>query len=228
MSPLSWSLISLYIVISIVNLVFCFLENEKWRKITKPFCMLPLLGFVLSISPNNYWLWISIIFAWIGDVLFIFKHNKAFVIAGILSFLLAHTSYLFEFLELFKGVGPDIVSSYAFFLRFYPLSIIPAIPVSYFLSKKDWKLTIIGSIYQSALIAVFASAVFALTLGCNHTYSYVFILIGALFYYSSDFINAFTLYIKKVKRREVYIMSFYLLAQFLIVVGIIGITSLVY
>lgn len=212
----SWLLIA-YLLVSAANLFFCYLELEKLRKITKPLCMIPLIVITMAFDLGNYWLWLSLIFAWIGDILFIFKHNKAFVIVGILFFFAAHIFYLLEFFVSFKTNTPSIVSSYAAFLRFYPLFIMPAIPVSYFLSKKDWKLTIVGSIYQSALIGVIASSIFGLV-NTGLTF-YGFILIGSVFYYISDLLNAFTLYIKKISRRDFYIMFFYLLAQPLILLG---------
>ena len=91
-------------------------------------------------------------------------------------------------------------------------------PIAYFLSKKDPRLTFLGSLYQSVLIMVFASSIFALANG--YSLYFLFITFGTLLYYTSDFFNALTLYIKKLRKRELIIMSTYLLAQFLIVFGI--------
>ncbi len=223
MNPFCIACLAFYGLISVTNLCFCFLENEKMRKATKPFCMLSLLIFVLIFDCKNIWLWLSLLLAWIGDVLFIFKKKKAFVVVGIFAFLLAHIFYLLEFDYIFKNESEELFNAYCFFLRFYPLFIIPAIPVSLILSKKDITLTIVGSIYQSVLIMVFASAIFALANKCS--IYFIMIAIGATLYFTSDFFNAYTMFIKKLKKRELIIMSTYLFAQVLICLGFYLIVS---
>ena len=218
MQPLAIFFLVFYGCISILNLVFCFLENERWRKITKPLCLLGLIGFVFVVDMSHIWLWISLILAWLGDVLFIFKKKKAFVLIGMIFFLLSHAFYLCEFGYIFQSTNTEIYAGYCFFLRFYPLFILPGIPVAYLLSKKDLRLTVLGSLYQSVLIMVFASSIFALANG--YSLYFLFVCFGTVLYYTSDFFNAFTLYVKKLRKRELIIMSTYLLAQFLIVVGI--------
>lgn len=207
-----------YGLCSLLNLTFCLLLKEKLRKITKPLCMLGLIGFVLSTLPGHYFLWISLILAWLGDILFIFKHKKVLMLIGMLFFLMAHALYVFEFAFIFKNYSDEAFNSYLFLLRFYPLLLLPGIPVGYFLSKKDIKLTIIGAFYQSMLFGVFASAIFAITY--RSTSYFILVAIGAILYYVSDAVNAYTLCIKKFKMKEFVIMCTYLFAQFFIVFGI--------
>jgi hypothetical protein len=47
------------------------------------------------------------------------------------------------------------------------------------------------------------------------------VLFGAALYYVSDMFNAYTLYRKKIKKRELIIMSTYLTAQALLVLGML-------
>ncbi len=207
-----------YCFVALTNLFFCFMENEKLRKASKPFCMISLIVFALAFDAKNIWLWLSLLLAWIGDVLFIFKKKKLFVVVGMFAFLLAHVFYLFEFGYIFKSISQDLFNSYCFFLRFYPLFVIPGLPISFILSKKDITLTIVGSIYQSVLIMVFASAIFALA--NNASIYFILIAIGAVLYFTSDFFNAYTMFIKRMKKRELIIMSTYLLAQAFICLGV--------
>ena len=218
MTPLAIFFLAFYACVSVLNVIFCILENERWRKITKPFCLVGLIGFVFVTDISHVWLWVSLILAWLGDVLFIFKKKKPFVIIGMFSFLLSHVFYLCEFGYIFQSTNTEIYANYCFFLRFYPLFVIPGIPVAYFLSKKDPRLTVLGSLYQSVLIMVFASSIFALANG--YSLYFLFVAFGTILYYTSDFFNALTLYVKKLRKRELIIMSTYLLAQFLIVFGI--------
>lgn len=217
MSPVCIVFLCLYGLSSAANLIFCFLENEKLRKASKPFCLLTLLLFALLYDYSNIWLCLSLSLAWLGDILFIFKKKKTFVVVGIFAFLLAHIFYLFEFGYIFKQSSDELFNSYCFLLRFYPLFILPAIPVSLILSKKDITLTILGSIYQSVLIMVFASSIFAAAMNCS--LYYLMIAGGAVLYFTSDFFNAYTMFIKKLKKRELIIMSTYLAAQLLICLG---------
>ena len=218
MDPLSLTFLILYGVVSLTNIFFCIIRDEKWRKITKLFCMPMLMGFVLSINYQNYWLWLSLLFAWIGDVLFIFKKKKLIALIGMLFFLVAHVFYIFEFAHLFGRISPELLNSYFFFLYFAPLFLLPGIPVGLYLSKKDIKLTIAGSFYQSVLFLILGSSIFAIANNCS--LYFIMIGMGAILYYVSDAFNAYTLYIKKLKMRELIIMSSYLIAQFLIVFGI--------
>lgn len=218
MSVLSIICLILYGICSIVNLLFCLLLNEKLRKATKPLCMLGLIGFVLSTLPTHFFLWISLMLAWIGDILFIFKHKRVFMMLGMFAFLLAHALYVFEFGYIFRTQSEEVFASYCFLLRFYPILILPGIPIGYYLSNKDWKLTIAGAFYQSMLFGVFASAIFAIVV--RSTPYFIFVAVGAILYYTSDAVNAYTLCKKKFKMKELVIMSTYLVAQFFIVFGI--------
>lgn len=121
MTPLAIFFLVFYACVSVLNIIFCILENECWRKISKPFCLVGLIGFIFVTDISHVWLWVSLILAWLGDVLFIFKKKKPFVIIGMLSFLLSHVFYLCEFGYIFQSTNTEIYANYCFFLRFYPL-----------------------------------------------------------------------------------------------------------
>ncbi|MCI7212824.1 MAG: hypothetical protein MR467_01565, partial [Bacillales bacterium] len=59
--------IGLFLLISIIHLVFCFKEMEKWRKITKPFCVIILAIAIAFASPTQYLIYIGLLFGVIGD-----------------------------------------------------------------------------------------------------------------------------------------------------------------
>ena len=219
-NPLSITFLSFYVGVSFANLVFCFLENERWRKITKPFCMLFLLGFVFSTSTSQYWIIWASVFPWIGDVLFLFKKQKIYVAIGTVSFLISHIFYVLEIVSLLQNTGdPNAYQVWCQAMFFSPLLLLPGLPLCHYLSKRDWKLTILGSCYQAVLLCLFSSTVLALCFG--YSIFLVMVLFGAALYYVSDMFNAYTLYRKKIKKRELIIMSTYLTAQALLVLGML-------
>jgi uncharacterized membrane protein YhhN len=62
-----------------------------------------------------------------------------------------------------------------------------------------------------------ASSIFGLSEGLE--VGFWMVLVGSTLYFASDFLNAYTLYGKKLRFRELFIMVTYLIGQALIVVG---------
>lgn len=218
MSPLTIVFLSLYAVISIVNLTFCVLRWEKWRKITKPFCLLFLIGFVLACNLNRPLIYIALIFDLIGDILFCFKSKKIFVGVGMIAFLAGHCFYIWETSNVLEANSYAAHSSWCLMMAFSPILILLAIYPSYRLSGKDWRLAIGGSIYNGILLTLVESAILSTVFGVGYMWM---VLIGSILFYISDIFIALTLYKFKWKYREIIIMSTYLAAQILIVSGLL-------
>lgn len=211
-------LLCAYGAMSLVNLFFCCRENETWRKRTKPFCLLLLLAFALVMDIHAYWIWGALLFAWIGDVLFLFKHKKIFVALGMLFFLASHVFYIAEIAALLPTYGNEgSADLWAFCMRFSPFLLLLAFPLSYWLARKDWKIAAVGTCYTSVLLCFVASSIFGLSEGLE--VGFWMVLVGSILYFARDFLNAYTLYGKKLRFRELFIMVTYLIGQALIVVG---------
>lgn len=207
-----------YGILSGVNLFFCAKENEVWRKRTKPFCLLLLLAFVLVMDVNAYFLWIALLLAWIGDVLFLGKQKKIFVGLGMLFFLASHAFYIAEIATLLPSYGAEgSFALWAFCMRFSPFLLVVSFPLSVWLARKDWKIASVGALYSAVLLCFISSSIFGLIEGLEAGFWMVFV--GSILYFASDFFNAYTLYGKRFRYRELFIMSTYLVGQALIALG---------
>lgn len=209
---------SIYIILSIVELFFGFLEKEKQRKIIKPFLMFIMTIMMIFVLPYHTFLYLGCLFGLLGDIFFIFKKKKVCVYFGLFTFLLNHVFYITEIIvyiftlqELMIHILITYVIVYSIFLC-----------VSFILIKKilktDNKLSIAGSFYMTTLFLDFGMCVYLFTL--NQSYMLLSI-IGMISFIISDSILSYTMFVKDIRRRDFYIMSTYLLAQGLFLLGMI-------
>ena len=201
-------------IVCIVELIYCFLEKEKLRKIIKPFCLVFLMLFLLSLKLTNVYVYAALIFGLIGDIFLIFKkkHRMLFLL-GAFAFLIGHAFYIFTFANLLSFPIPEYVIVGLVIVGFFT----PLIP--YKLCYRHTKsLTIPLAIYGYILVlecalaivlAVDSGSIFALLIG-----------IGNFLFIVSDTLIFVSLFIKDFKRRDFYIMLTYLLAQALMSIGL--------
>jgi len=62
----------LFSVFSLVHVYFCFMENEKARKISKCFIVPLLIFYMIMIKSEKVLVYLGATFGFIGDVLIIF------------------------------------------------------------------------------------------------------------------------------------------------------------
>jgi len=154
----------------------------------------------------------------IGDIFLLWPKNKKLFLAGATSFLIGHTFYISEIIHImFQGQSLAwwfyVVVSFGvllFVLAFYPMS------------KKlcgDRYLTLVGNTYIAVLILVSIVS----TIACFKGFTNYMVLgiIGGISFLASDLILIQATFVKDFKRRDYYIMLFYLLGQALIVSGLV-------
>ncbi len=206
----------LFIVISILNFIFEIKGNKKGRYFTKPFLVpLLILFYLFSVSTPNYYILLALMGGFIGDVFLMWPEKQTFVLSGISAFLLGHVFYIILFLtstQFLKEVH----------IWFYFL-LIPYIVLGIYLARKLYPsmktMKFPATIYISVLyIMSFTS----LTRIFEISYL-LFILpfIGSLFFIISDTILAFDMFKIHKKYNDVYVMSTYVIAQLLIVLGFV-------
>ena len=110
-------LLIVFAVVSLIHLIFCALEMEKARKITKPFCLAVLLIASIVESPESFIIYIGILCGLIGDIFLIENKNPKRFIWGTAFFSIGHLCYL---LEMVLTVGIVNIEWYAYV--FSPLS----------------------------------------------------------------------------------------------------------
>ncbi len=216
LSVASYILLALFIVASIIQLVFAFLEKEKYRRIEKPFCLGLLTAFVAVTLPNHPALYVATFLGMLGDI-FVILPNKKFFYLGAFAFFLGFVAYA---LEGFIRLDPDPIPLYMIVVM-AATYVVMVVVFGFFIGPKLTPNTgeDIGiGLYLSPLITL----VPIFTYFTAHVQYFMFIsLIGVVFFLTSDLTITYTKFIKKFKRYDFYVMGTYLIAQFLIIMGFV-------
>ncbi|WP_432221672.1 lysoplasmalogenase [Flavobacterium sp. TMP13] len=212
-----------YIVISSIYLILVLfgLENTAW--FLKP-VLLPFLILGVYCAPHfttKRLLLVGLILSWLGDILLLFEEVKdIYFILGLLSFLVAHISYTLVFKkqkenlnhkkELLYGIGLTIIVVYLITLLtlLFPTLADLKIPV------------IIYSIVISVMLLFAFKGYFVWKSPENKI-----ILVGAIIFVASDSILAIDKFYEPVEKATFWIMSTYLIAQYLISTSIVDLNK---
>ena len=206
----------LFVLSCVVELVFAFLEKEKWRVLVKPTSMffLGLMAIFATFKVDYILLYVAIFCGMIGDILLALKHHgdMPFVI-GAVFFLAGHICYITRMM-LFIPSGN---LSWIWVLILCPIFYCALLyPCKRMVGK--WALAIPGTFYLSTLLSDIVAGVVLLA---NGHISAIMVIIGGLSFFASDIYLSKTQFVKHDKREDFYIMATYLLGQVLIVMGIL-------
>lgn len=211
----SYVILGLFAFASFIHLVFCFLEKEKLRKITKPIPLVCLIAFAAVTSPDKPLIYLGALCYLAGDVALLKKHKVRWFIAGALAFMVGHLLFISEIIRQSGGAPYYFYLIALFFLVGYSI-------VFYRLWGKliRYRYTRIAAIvYSFTLLASFLTALIAAIItGMNNLW---LVAAGYFLFLVSDSVLALTLFKKDVKRRDFYIMLTYLSACFLVVFGLL-------
>ena len=228
MKPIVIILLAIFGAWSIMHLVFCFIENEKLRKITKPICLL-LLGIAAAVAAPKYPLiYIGAFLGAIGDVLLINKSKLTFFLAGTAVFICGHGCYFAQIMMHLSTYGGFVFPWWAYLIVFGTLLVL-----TFALYPFDKKLagiaTLAGNFYMPFLVVLIASGVFLaikMNQAGNNPLAGILISIGYLMFITSDATLIYTTFVKDIKRRDFPIMITYLLGEFGIVFGLLSVIIL--
>ncbi len=132
------------------------------------------------------------------------------------AFLLGHIAYIAEIISI---IYPSI--NWAYYVAGGFLVLVFNLGCYHITKKvvKSGKLAFVSNIYLSALGLV---PIAALVGSCVGYFSYLFLtFLGGLAFVASDSILAYTIFTRDIKRRDFFIMAFYLLGQAGIVFGLL-------
>ena len=212
-----------YLVISLLFLMLTAVGQTTITGYLKPL-LIPFLFFAVIKSeefPTKKWLLLALLFSWMGDIILIFaEKSELFFIFGLLAFLFAHLLFIVLFInqeavvkhkqQNYYWLGFGLVLLYLFGM----LSI---------LLPKLGSLQIPVGIYAMTISLMLIETIKGY---CNwQQKSKVLILIGAIFFVLSDSVLAFNKFYYAFSGASFLIMSTYLLAQFLIVKGVLDINK---
>ena len=210
-------LLSLFVVASIVQLVFAFLEKEKYRRIEKPFCLALLTAFVAVTLPNHPFIYLATFAGMLGDI-FVILPNKKFFYLGAFTFFLGFVFYGIEGLSrLYANPIP-----YYMIIVMVATYVVMVVVFGFFIGPRITN----NNMGDSVGIGLYLSPIFTLItifsfLTSKVGYFMFLSLIGIIVFLSSDLTITYTKFIKKFKRYDFYIMGTYLIGQLLIVLGFV-------
>lgn len=211
----SYICFGIFVIASIIQLVFAFLEKEKYRRIEKPFCLLSLAIFALVCFPTGPLIYVGAFLGMIGDVLVIIKDKKYFA-WGVLSFFFGHLCYIAQLIIFMASKNADMYLYFIPVICFVIFYLVLFFPFKKFARHIPEQLGM--ALYYATLFTLLPFTIVAFI----STGSYIFLgIIGASFFVISDLIILYTKYIKKFKRYDFYIMLTYLIAQALIILSLL-------
>jgi len=183
--------------------------------ITKPLLMILLGGYFVSMVGNRnnelkYFVVAALTASWFGDTFLMFQDkNSVFFILGLGSFLLAHIAYI----SIFRKFERVIDNRLSFVIII--ISISYSVGLLYLLWPGLAEMTIPVLLYAFVLIVMGAVGVI------QHLKLNNLIVIGVILFIISDSLIAYSKFIEPILWSKSLIMSTYILAQFLIVKGLI-------
>lgn len=208
-----------FIGFSLIYLLIILFGKVEIAWFLKPF-LLPFLILAVYIherfSTKNILL-AALTLSWIGDIILMFADKgELYFIAGLLAFLLSHISYIILFskqlkinLQKSKIIYWIGVTAIALYLIVMMLILLP--------SLGDLKAPVFVYALTISIMLLFALKGF---LNWQKPAS-IYILIGAIIFVASDSILAFDKFYAPLKCSSFLIMVTYLIAQYLIVTGIL-------
>jgi uncharacterized membrane protein YhhN len=155
---------------------------------------------------------VALAFSWLGDIMLLFQeHKPMYFMFGLVSFLLAHITYLYVFSSSSEGFKPKTFTyATGFLLLVYGLLLI----LLMWPGLGDLKPPVM--VYTTVIMIMGISALFRKANGAS------LVLIGAILFISSDSLLALNKFYQPFVGAGFWTMLTYLLAQFFIVMGMIS------
>lgn len=206
------TLSSIYLIILLLNL-----DEIAWflKPVLIPFL---ILGVYFSGSfPTKKLLLVALSFSWIGDIILLFAdRDELFFITGLIAFLISHIVYILLFNKQLKYKNRK--NKAVFWIGVTAIIMYLIIMVSILLPHLG-DLTMPVFVYALVIstMLLFAFKGFLTWEEPGNWY----VLIGAIAFVSSDSILAFNKFYAPIVMSSFLIMVTYLIAQYLIVVGIL-------
>ncbi|KQX15531.1 lysoplasmalogenase [Flavobacterium sp. Root420] len=215
----NFTIFNIYVAFSLLYLLILLLGYETLDLFLKP-VLIPILGFGVYLYrkfPTKNALLLALLFSWIGDVILLFADiAEIYFILGLISFLISHVVFCVVFNNQIKtkarknsiafGIGSFIIALYLIGM----LSVL--LP---FLGDLKIPVTVYASVIS--IMVLFAFNGFFVWKNPGNKY----IFIGAIAFVLSDSILAMNKFYAPIERNSFLIMLTYLVAQYLIVVGIL-------
>ena len=205
--------LALYVISTALLVVAILFDQSTLYLVTKPLLMISLLGYFISAS-SGYPTWriyvvIALLFSLAGDVLMMFS---SMFIGGLASFLIAHVCYIAAYLKTGADRG-----------RLSPVDItkfvILGIVMTWLLYTRLNGMLIPVLLYTLVLVTMGLLA--HKRRGATYTTSFRLASTGASLFVISDCLIAINRFVFEIPAGHILIMSTYIVAQYLIIQGLI-------
>ncbi|MBR1759080.1 MAG: lysoplasmalogenase [Lachnospiraceae bacterium] len=211
----------LYFIVSLIHLIDSYRDDRKRRAKTKPFLLVFLLVYYLiAAAKPSLFLVLALFASWLGDVLLIFPGHRWFTLGGI-SFIFSHIFFILVYVRNFEisQVPWAIIIPAAFLYCGIALWIIH-------LTAPTTPKRMVGPmrfyLFCNSMMNLFA----LLQMLSLKSEASVVAYIGAVLFFISDCTLFLVRYYKHpnvVFKKHFTVMATYLVGEFLIVMGVLGI-----
>jgi len=209
----------IYIVFSIIYLIILLSGFDRFDLFLKPI-LIPIIGFGAYFYrkfPTQNTLLAALVFSWIGDVILLFTDlGEIYFILGLVSFLISHILLCVLFNKqnkIRKKQNKALFISGSVLIALYLIGMISVLMPH--LGNLETPVIVYASIISIMLLFAFNGL-----LVWEKPGNYL-VFLGALFFVASDSILALNKFYAPIPKSSFFIMLTYLLAQYLIVLGIL-------
>ncbi len=209
----------IYIVFSIIYLIILLSGFDRFDLFLKPI-LIPIIGFGAYFYrkfPTQNTLLTALVFSWIGDVILLFTDlGEIYFILGLVSFLISHILLCVVFNKQNKIRKKQNKALFIFGSVLIALYLIGMVSVLMpHLGNLETPVIVYASIISIMILFAFNGLLVWEKPGN------FLVFFGALFFVASDSILAVNKFYAPIPKSSFFIMLTYLLAQYLIVLGVI-------
>jgi uncharacterized membrane protein YhhN len=212
----------LFLAISSIHLFLLLFDWGSLAVFTKPLLLLFL--FLAVFSAKNFktktLLLVALIFSWMGDVLLMFtEHAAHFFILGLIAFLISHVLYIVLFTKqaVSRPLNRKILLLGVLFVLCYLAAFLTTILP--YLGELQIPVIVYGLVISLMLVSAIKGALVWIPR------ANLMLLFGAIAFVASDSLLAFDKFYSAFDYASVLIMLTYLIAQYLISIGILKLNS---
>jgi uncharacterized membrane protein YhhN len=214
----------LFALVSVVHVSAIFLRKGKLRRVSKIFIVPTLLAaYITGQGTPLIFPVLALIFGWLGDVLLLRIREKTYFQLGLVSFLLGHVCYIITFVGClgFFGSGAAGRFSVTAMAVFIPIAILIGVMVFRFIAPpKEMIIPVLFYMIAIEIMTFWGLEIFILNPGLAG----ILIFAGALCFMISDTTLAYYTFRKLTIPGAVAIMVLYIIAQAVIVLGLLSFT----
>jgi uncharacterized membrane protein YhhN len=206
-----------FVVFSILQLASGFLGNSLLHFFSKPMILISLGAYYIVSAQGERSATVvgAIFFSLAGDIFLLWP---SYFIPGLVAFLVAHFLYIFSYRQHREEGGPEGIQGIQKLRLAFPV-VLAGTGLLIILYPNLGELRIPVIVYTLVITVMVLNGLFRL--GRTNPESFWMVLGGAMFFMVSDSLLAVNKFLLPVSNSNFWIMSTYIIAQFLIVEGLL-------